>query len=149
MSINEVSGTAGEADDSQRREPKEVLYATMNFYDAKARKIATKILTALRNSEKADSQTMAMMFKAMVDADKLCVDTAAKLAPYIHPRLESVTSKVEVEHRYVIEAPSAESDPASWLSIALKQREELDRLKLTHKPIEEATIMESTSGPSN
>ena len=128
MRANSVFEEIPEADPNDRT-PIDVLHKTMLFYEGKARILGNHILKILRESDKAQAQTAALLYKSMVEADKLCVDAASKLAPYIHPRLESITSKISVEHKYVIEAPEAAKDPDSWLAIANQQRIALDKAK--------------------
>jgi hypothetical protein len=47
---------------------------------------------------------------------------AAKLAPYIHPRLAAVGVKTEQSQAFVIRTPSVETDSERWARAANKAR---------------------------
>jgi hypothetical protein len=115
-------------DITDRKDPKEVLYDVMNFHRTKGVVIAKKIVDLIKKQD-GDIALMTSLYKSMVDANKMVVDAASKLAPFIHPRLSSVDVKSEAKHVYVIEAPQAYSDPTSWLSLAKQQKEALDLAK--------------------
>jgi hypothetical protein len=106
ISMTELATISDEKVNADRT-PRDVLHATMLFYEGKAKKLANHIMKMIKESAKADAQTAAMLYKSMVEADKLCVDAAAKLAPYVHPRLESITSKINIERMLLDNKKSA------------------------------------------
>lgn len=98
----------------------EILYEKMIFYNRRAIKLYADIRKKLKeDSDKGEptrGDIMAQMVKYMNAANDVCIECAAKLAPYQSPKLQSMEVNKKVTHRFVIQAPKQVEDSASWLA---------------------------------
>lgn len=102
-------------EEQKKIEPRDVLYEQLYFYRNEANKLGMKIAEILKNEPKARGDLLFNLYKIMMDNRKLLIDVATKLAPYEHPKLESIEVKSQVEHRYVIRAPNQIKTTGDWL----------------------------------
>lgn len=112
-----------------------VLRYKMLFYRDQAETICEKIMEGLKDG-KARADLMAMMYKYMNEANKICIDCAAKLAPYEAPRLEAVEVTQKQITKFVIEAPTLSSSPEEWLINTRKELKLITELKNNSNIIE-------------
>lgn len=91
------------------------------FYDTKAKQLYAEVRKVLKeDNAAARGDLMAQMIKHMQKANDICIECAAKLAPYQSARLQSMEVKKNVTHRFVIQAPKPAETSASWLAEADK-----------------------------
>lgn len=96
--------------------PKEVLYEQLLYYRDEAIKQGNRIAAILRGEEKLRGDLIFQLYKLQLKNREMLIEIATKLAPYIHPRLESVEVKGEMEHKFVIRAPLPIKDTKTWLA---------------------------------
>lgn len=91
----------------------------MVFYDNRAIRLYAEIREHLKEDVKKGApirgDLMAQMLKHMQKANEVCIECAAKLAPYQSPRLQSMEVNKKVTHRFVIQAPQQIEDSNAWL----------------------------------
>ena len=100
----------------------------MLFYRDQAEVICEKLMTLLKE-QGSNATTMAMMYKYYHEANKMCVDIAAKLAPYESPRLEAVEVTQKRITKFVIEAPTLSSSPEQWLENTRRELKMISEIK--------------------
>jgi len=125
----------------------------MRLYHDKVPAILEKmVINARDKGSPAEAIKLAMHLK---ECTSLSSENAAKLAPYRHPKLESVDIRSEVEHRFVLRSPEpvksiddwAKATGASILDVT-KQLEKFEPPK--PKPyISELAEMESDEDEAN
>ena len=98
------------------RQATKVLQEVMLFHDKKAKFIITQIIKALKEDKKQRGDLMALMYKKFAEATAISVDCANKLAPYQSAKLSSIEVKSQVEHRYVLRAPSQAKSNEDWFT---------------------------------
>jgi hypothetical protein len=54
--------------------------------------------------------------REMMTSRKDCIDVAARVAPYCHPKQEAVSVKTESVHKFCIVAPAVIEDANEWLA---------------------------------
>lgn len=136
--------------DFLKKKATEVLYEKMIFYDTKAKQLYSEIKKVLKSSDAAQrGDILAQMTKYIQRANDICIECAAKLAPYQSPRLQSMEVKKQTTVRFVIQAPKPAQDSNSWLESASEST------KLISHPSAERVIQHeeqlnghSSSGPS-
>jgi hypothetical protein len=102
-----------------KRKPRDVLRDMMLFYDGQFKDIVADVILKLREEpSKTNVSDIAAMVKAFHEAAKMALDCATKLAPYEHPKLESIEVRKELTHRFVIRAPTVMPDRVEWLAKA-------------------------------
>ena len=108
----------GPAGSGQQRiyTPASVLQEKMEFYHNKAEVICLKIIEVLKTHNPTRGDLLAMMYKNMQSCNDIAIDCAAKLAPYKHPKLESVEMKKSVTHRFVVRSPNVIPNKDDWLN---------------------------------
>ena len=116
------------------REPKDVLRDMMLFYDEKARDILESIITALEDTDENGKPTkrgdlLALMYKKHSEAADKAIECASKLAPYRHPKLESIETKTEITKRFVVRAPVVLPTTEQWLRQVPQITHEQQRLE--------------------
>lgn len=94
----------------------EIMREIMVFNHVKAKNIILDILMELKK-ENRRGDLIAMMYKKYTEVNTLVIDCAAKLAPYEKPRLQSIEVKSEVEHKFVLRAPTQLNSTGEWLSM--------------------------------
>lgn len=108
--------------DTLKRAATQVLYEKMVFYDKRAVRLYSDIRKKLKqdadNGEPSRGDIMAQMIKYMNAANDVCIECAAKLAPYQSPKLQSMEVNKKVTHRFVIQAPKQVESSQEWLSQA-------------------------------
>ncbi len=88
----------------------------MVFYDKKAKELYQEVRKVLKSdTATVRGDLMAQMIKHMQKANDICIECAAKLAPYQSARLQSMEVKKNVTHRFVIQAPKQAEDSQQWL----------------------------------
>lgn len=108
------------------RKPRDVLRDTMHFYDKTAKDIITDIILRLKEENgRGTGSELAMMYKRFHECTDIAIRCAEKLAPYEHPKLESIEVKKELTHRFVLRAPPATIDTKEWLTTAQKEQKML------------------------
>jgi hypothetical protein len=96
--------------------PLQVMANAMAFYMAKADEIL-KTITDARDQGIPISEFGKEMAKVMEYKDAAS-ECAAKLAPYLHPRLAAVEVKTEQTQPFVIRVPAVETDADRWARAA-------------------------------
>ena len=120
------------------RKPRDVLRDIMHFYDKQAKDIITDIILRLsEHSTKGTASELALMYKKFTECTDIAIRCAEKLAPYEHPKLESIEVKKELTHRFVLRAPTPIIDVNEWLSKA-QEEQKLLALKPGHDLIIES-----------
>lgn len=101
------------------RRPRDVLRDTMLFYDTQAKDIIADIILRLKEEQmRGTASELALMYKKFSECTQIAIDCASKLAPYEHPKLESIEVRKELTHRFVIRAPTVMPDEKEWLAKA-------------------------------
>ena len=101
------------------RKPREVLRDLMNFYDKQAKDVIVEIISRLKECpSRGTASELAFMYKKFSECADIAIRCAEKLAPYEHPKLESIEVKKELTHRFVLRAPPATIDTKEWLTKA-------------------------------
>lgn len=132
-----VVQTAPEADQKAEDLPDsavQTLRGEMLYFRDQAAVLLDTIIEECKNQKRMDLVSQMVKFK--MEAKKMAVDCAAKLAPYEAPRLESVEIKQKTVTKYVIEAPTAMKDPNLWLDNAKKELGYLNKIKQNAVDIE-------------
>ena len=96
--------------------PEEVLQVAMDYLHEKSNRHAKAIQERLEN-QNADAVELRLHFEAARKTREQMIDVASKLAPYIHPKLESIDINSEIEHRFVIVAPKQANSTKEFLSL--------------------------------
>jgi hypothetical protein len=104
------------------------LRGEMLYYRDQAENVCEKIMELLK-TQGSRADMIAMMYKYMNEAKKMAVDVAAKLAPYESPRLEAVEVTQKKITKFVIEAPTLESNPDTWLANAKAEQKLLNKIR--------------------
>ena len=105
------------------RKPREVLRDLMIFYDTQAKEIITDIIFRLKECpSRGTASELAFMYKKFSECADVAIRCAEKLAPYEHPKLESIEVKKELTHRFVLRAPPATIDTKEWLDKAQEEQ---------------------------
>jgi len=115
----------------------QTLQSEMVFYRDHAALLIEKIIESLK-SQGANGLAIAMMYKHAADAKKMCVDTAAKLAPYQSPRLQSIEVTKQTTHKYVIEAPKRIDSEQDWIANTRRELKLIDNIK---RSVEDAEVV--------
>ena len=116
---SEVKETAKESG----REPKDVLRDFMLFYDQQAKDILITIIACIEDVDERGKPTkrgdlLALMYKELTLAGERAIECATKLAPYKHPKLESVELHRTDEKKFVIVIPSKQLTKEDWIKNA-------------------------------
>ena len=92
--------------------PKQVMAANMAFYQAKA----DQILKIIEDSKARGIpiSEMGPEIAKVCEYKELANECAAKLAPFIHPKLAAVEVKTEQTQPYVIRVPAVETSADQW-----------------------------------
>lgn len=98
------------------RHATKVLQEAMIFHDKKAKFIITQIIKLLKEDKKQRGDLMALMYKKFSEATAIAIDCANKLAPYESAKLSSIEVKTQIEHRFVLRAPSQAKNNEDWFS---------------------------------
>ena len=105
------------------RKPRDVLRDLMLFYDTQAKDIIADIILRLKDEvSRGTGSELALMYKKFAECAQIAIDCASKLAPYEHPKLESIEVRKELTHRFVIRAPTVMPDPKEWLATAQSEQ---------------------------
>ena len=105
------------------RKPRDVLRDLMLFYDTQAKDIIADIILRLKDEvSRGTGSELALMYKKFSECAQIAIDCASKLAPYEHPKLESIEVRKELTHRFVIRAPTVMPDPKEWLEKAQSEQ---------------------------
>ena len=115
----------------------QTLQSEMVFYRDQAAELIERIIEMLK-SQGANGLAIAMMYKHMAEAKKMAVDTAAKLAPYQSPRLQSIEVTKQTTHKYVIESPKRIDSEQDWIENTRRELKLIDKIKAN---VEDAEIL--------
>lgn len=119
-----------------RTNPKTVLRNVMlNNYTLQKEIVETFIKT-LESINPKDPQ-IKFWYKELTAAQEKAIDCAHKLAPYEHPKLESMEIKQKIEHRMVIRAPQKMANVEQWMKITGASEAKLDELTPKEQKIRE------------
>lgn len=109
----------------ESRKPRDVLRDMMIFYDTQAKDIIADIIIRLREDQqhaRGCAADLKAMYNRFSEAAEIAIRCAEKLAPYEHPKLESIEVKKELTHRFVLRAPAPVVDITGWLENAKKEQ---------------------------
>ncbi len=112
-----------------------VLRHEMIFYRDQAATLCEKIMELLKE-QNSRGDLIAMMYKYANEAKKMTIDCANKLAPYESPKLQAIEVKETRVTKFVIEAPTLATNPASWLENVKSEKKLLSDLKRNADDIE-------------
>jgi hypothetical protein len=76
-------------------------------------------------------------YKELTECQNRAIDCAHKLAPYEHPKLESMEVKQTIEHRMVMRAPQKILDVDQWAKLTgatVAKLEDLQKRETTFAP---------------
>jgi hypothetical protein len=109
----------------------DVLERAMVHYDQKAEAVFARLVqNASEKGNVVEALKLAMMQK---ECRQHAIDAASKLAPYRHPKLESIDLRSEETRHYVIRAPETVANLTEWMAKTgasmLQVEEQLDKLK--------------------
>ena len=96
--------------------PSEVMQVAMDYLHEKAMSHAKKIEELLR-LQGADATEIRLHYETARKTREQMIDVASKLAPYLHPKLESIDVNQKTEHRFVIVAPPMVKDTRDFYSL--------------------------------
>ena len=118
-----VVSDAKEKATSEGREPKDVLREWMLFYNEQAKDLLITIIACIedvdeRGKPNKRGDLLALMYKELTLASERAIECATKLAPYKHPKLESVELHRTDEKKFVIVIPSKQLTKEDWLENA-------------------------------
>lgn len=108
----------------------EVLEQQMNYYHTQAEGVIAKIILILKEDKKPRGDILALMYKKFEQCAEKARECAAKLAPYQSPRLESIETKTEVEHRFVVRIPNKYENSQEWLDNATKELKQIPQTEI-------------------
>lgn len=108
----------------------EVLEQQMNFFHTQAEGLIAKIILILKEDKKPRGDILALMYKKFEQCAEKARECAAKLAPYQSPRLESIETKTEVEHRFVVRIPNKYENSQEWLANATKELKQIPQTEI-------------------
>jgi hypothetical protein len=94
--------------------PKEVLQHHMLEAHTTSIEIRELLISKLRSDKVATPNEIFRIVKMYGDNVERAIEVAAKLAPYVHAKLESVETKSEIEYKYVIQAPGQMASVDDW-----------------------------------
>lgn len=108
----------------------EVLEQQMNYYHFEAEGIIAQIILILKEDKKPRGDMLALMYKKFEQCAEKARECAAKLAPYQSPRLESIETKTEVEHRFVVRIPNKYENSQEWLTAAQEELKQIPQTEI-------------------
>lgn len=123
-----------------RTKPKTVLREIMHSNYTLQKEIIETIHKALEKLNPKDPQ-IKFWYKEAAEAQTRAIDCAHKLAPYEHPKLESMEVKQTIEHRMVIRSPQKVKSVEEWAKITGASEAKLD--EMSKKEIKFSTPAES------
>lgn len=96
--------------------PVEVLKFSMMAYHKEHKEILQRLVQELKK-ESINSPALKAVYQLMDKCAQNAIDCAAKLAPYIHPKLESMEIKQSIEHRMVMRSPRMVNTIEEWAKL--------------------------------
>jgi hypothetical protein len=94
--------------------PRDVLRHHMIEAHITSVEIRELLIQKLRSDKVATPTEILRIVTKYGDSVERAIETASKLAPYEHPKLEAIEVKSEVEHKYVIQAPGQMASVDEW-----------------------------------
>ena len=107
----------------------QTLRGEMLYFRDQGQALLDAIIEEFKKITPQRQDLIAQLVKYKMEAKKMSIDCAAKLAPYEAPRLESIEVKQKTITKFVIEAPSAIKDTNEWLQNAKKELGYLNKIK--------------------
>lgn len=93
----------------------EALDEQLTFLRFSAEGLIARIITILESDTNTDGKLVAMMYREMSRVQDKIIEVAAKMAPYQEPKLESIDTKIENEHRFVVFGAHRAETAEDWL----------------------------------
>ncbi len=104
----------------------DVLYNKMHVYNNEAKKILEYIIDQVKLQNK-NSPALRELYLQMRKLDDIVLARAHKLAPHQPHKLESIEVKNQVEHRFVLRAPSPVQSVDQWAKLTGADTMKLDK----------------------
>ena len=97
--------------------------------EAHERSIEVKelLLKKLKQDKVASPMEILRIVQKYGDNVERAIETASKLAPYYHPKLEAIEVKSEVQHKFVIRAPNQIANVDEWIKQTGAQRLKIEQ----------------------
>lgn len=121
-----------------RNRPKSVLREHMHAAHRLHGEICSAFIEKIKEINPKDP-ALKYWYKEMVEASARAIDCAHKLAPYEHPKLESMEIKQTIEHRMVMRAPTKMASVDEWAKITGASVAKLDELEKPKVSMRELT----------
>lgn len=126
--VDQLQEQADPVEDDDPNSAVAVLRTQMLFYRDQAETLCEKIIETLK-ANNARGDLVAMMYKYANEAKKMAIDCANKLAPYESPKLQAIEVKNTTITKFVIEAPTLETNQDKWLTNVMNEQKMLTNIK--------------------
>ena len=107
--------------------PRQVLHYHMEEAHLRSIEVKELLLKKLKQDKVASPMEILRIVQKYGDNVERAIETASKLAPYYHPKLEAIEVKSEVQHKFVIRAPDQITNVDEWLKQTGAQRLKIEQ----------------------
>ena len=116
----------------------DVLYETMHRYRTEMREIILVIREAYKSikmDERIKLAEIRGLTQQLLKIDEFIVDIAHKLAPYQSPKLETIEVKNQIEHKFVLRAPTPIANVQDWMQKTGAEKLNSDQINPIRKEV--------------